>query len=178
MALETAQQLLNTLRKRRTARLLRLTPPSCPIRNDVTFARNVRPHTSARSPATTIATHLALMSPLCTCSIQGGELFERVIDDDFVLTEKACAVFMRQICEGMEYIHSRSIIHLDMKVSQPQSVRLFRFFDLNTHMHPIFFIFAPHCSQKTFSASQRRAIGSRSSTSGSRAGTIRARSCR
>lgn len=50
------------------------------------------------------------------CSIEGGELFERVIDDDFVLTEKACTIFVRQICEGLDYIHSQSIIHLDMKV--------------------------------------------------------------
>lgn len=49
-------------------------------------------------------------------SIEGGELFERVIDDDFVLTEKACSIFVRQICEGLDYIHSKSIIHLDMKV--------------------------------------------------------------
>jgi len=47
--------------------------------------------------------------------IQGGELLERVIDEDFVLTERACAVFMRQICEGIEFIHSKRIIHLDMK---------------------------------------------------------------
>ncbi|XP_022662813.1 myosin light chain kinase, smooth muscle-like isoform X3 [Varroa jacobsoni] len=37
--------------------------------------------------------------------IRGGELFERVIDDDFVLTEKACTVFLRQICEGLSYMH-------------------------------------------------------------------------
>lgn len=49
-------------------------------------------------------------------SIEGGELFERVIDDDFVLTEKAVTIFMRQICEGVEYIHSQNILHLDMKV--------------------------------------------------------------
>lgn len=50
-------------------------------------------------------------------SVQGGELFERVIDEDFVLTERVCAVFMRQIVEGIEYIHSKRIVHLDMKVS-------------------------------------------------------------
>lgn len=48
--------------------------------------------------------------------IEGGELFERVIDDDFFLTERSCAVFMRQICEGIEFVHSQNILHLDMKV--------------------------------------------------------------
>lgn len=47
--------------------------------------------------------------------IEGGELFERVIDDDFILTEKSCTVFMRQICEGIEFIHKQNILHLDMK---------------------------------------------------------------
>lgn len=47
--------------------------------------------------------------------IEGGELFERVIDDDFILTEKIVTVYMRQICEGVEYMHSQNILHLDMK---------------------------------------------------------------
>ncbi|XP_039307593.1 striated muscle preferentially expressed protein kinase isoform X2 [Solenopsis invicta] len=47
--------------------------------------------------------------------IDGGELFERVIDDDFVLTERSCAVFMRQICEGIEFMHGQKILHLDLK---------------------------------------------------------------
>lgn len=51
-------------------------------------------------------------------SIQGGELFERVIDEDFVLTERACACFMKQICEAMDYLHSNKVIHLDMKVKK------------------------------------------------------------
>ena len=50
--------------------------------------------------------------------IDGGELFDRVLDDKFLLTEKACSVFMRQICEAMDYIHECNIIHLDLKVRQ------------------------------------------------------------
>lgn len=52
---------------------------------------------------------------LC-CSIHGGELFDRAISEDFLLTEKACVCIVRQICEAIEFIHSQNIIHLDMKV--------------------------------------------------------------
>lgn len=47
--------------------------------------------------------------------ISGGELFERVVADDFTLTEKDCILFMRQICEGVVYMHSQNIVHLDLK---------------------------------------------------------------
>ena len=50
-----------------------------------------------------------------TCSIHGGELFERVIDDEFTLTERSCTVFVKQICEGVAFIHSQNILHLDLK---------------------------------------------------------------
>ncbi|KAL5963410.1 Myosin light chain kinase smooth muscle [Taenia solium] len=47
--------------------------------------------------------------------ITGGELFERVIDDNFDLDEEICEKFMRQILQGVEYIHSQHVIHLDLK---------------------------------------------------------------
>ncbi len=49
-------------------------------------------------------------------SIGGGELFDRVIEEEFVLSELACCIFMKQILEGVHYIHTHNIIHLDLKV--------------------------------------------------------------
>jgi len=48
--------------------------------------------------------------------INGGELFERVVADDFTLTEFDCVGFMRQICDGVRFMHQKNIIHLDLKV--------------------------------------------------------------
>lgn len=38
-----------------------------------------------------------------------------MIDDDFKLTEKACTILVRQVCEAMKFVHSNNIIHLDLK---------------------------------------------------------------
>lgn len=49
-------------------------------------------------------------------SVEGGELFERIIDDDYHLTEVDCMVFVRQICEGIRFMHHMRVLHLDLKV--------------------------------------------------------------
>ena len=47
--------------------------------------------------------------------IGGGELFEKVVADDFTLTEHDCVLFMRQICQAIGYMHHKDIVHLDLK---------------------------------------------------------------
>ncbi|NXQ70623.1 MYLK2 kinase, partial [Quiscalus mexicanus] len=47
--------------------------------------------------------------------VEGGELFERIIDDDYHLTEVDCMVFVRQICEGIRFMHHMGVLHLDLK---------------------------------------------------------------
>ena len=48
--------------------------------------------------------------------LDGGELFERVVEEDYQLIESECCLFMAQICRGMEYLHSKQIVPLDIKV--------------------------------------------------------------
>uniref|UniRef100_A0A674EAQ7 Myosin light chain kinase, smooth muscle n=1 Tax=Salmo trutta TaxID=8032 RepID=A0A674EAQ7_SALTR len=47
--------------------------------------------------------------------ISGGELFERIIDEDFELTEREVIKYMLQIVDGVHYIHKQGIVHLDLK---------------------------------------------------------------
>ncbi|XP_041118018.1 myosin light chain kinase, smooth muscle-like isoform X1 [Polyodon spathula] len=47
--------------------------------------------------------------------ISGGELFERIIDEDFELTEREVIKYMKQITDGVQFIHQQGIVHLDLK---------------------------------------------------------------
>ena len=48
-------------------------------------------------------------------SVGGRELLERIISEDYMLTERECVHFMRQICTAVSYIHSQHVLHLDLK---------------------------------------------------------------
>ncbi|OTF83012.1 twitchin-like protein, partial [Euroglyphus maynei] len=47
--------------------------------------------------------------------MSGGELFERITDDNYTMTEAEAANYMRQIIEGIKHMHEKNIIHLDIK---------------------------------------------------------------
>ncbi|KAF7706696.1 myosin light chain kinase 3 isoform X1 [Silurus meridionalis] len=47
--------------------------------------------------------------------VNGGELFDRIIDENYTLTELDTIMFVRQICEGLRYMHKMYILHLDLK---------------------------------------------------------------
>ncbi|XP_049635463.1 myosin light chain kinase 2, skeletal/cardiac muscle, partial [Suncus etruscus] len=47
--------------------------------------------------------------------IEGGELFERIVDEDYPLTEVDTMVFVRQICDGILFMHKMNVLHLDLK---------------------------------------------------------------
>ncbi|MEQ2208524.1 hypothetical protein XENOCAPTIV_004730 [Xenoophorus captivus] len=47
--------------------------------------------------------------------VEGGELFDRIIDENYNLTELDTVLFIRQISEGLQYMHKNYILHLDLK---------------------------------------------------------------
>jgi len=48
-------------------------------------------------------------------SVTGGELLQRFVNEDN-LTESEAAYYLRQLLLAVEYMHSRNVIHLDLKV--------------------------------------------------------------
>nr|XP_013003096.1 myosin light chain kinase family member 4 isoform X1 [Cavia porcellus] len=47
--------------------------------------------------------------------VEGGELFDRIIDENCSLTELDTILFIKQICEGIKHMHQMYILHLDLK---------------------------------------------------------------
>uniref|UniRef100_A0A8C2V573 Myosin light chain kinase family member 4 n=1 Tax=Chinchilla lanigera TaxID=34839 RepID=A0A8C2V573_CHILA len=47
--------------------------------------------------------------------VEGGELFDRIIDENCSLTELDTILFVKQICEGIKHMHQMYILHLDLK---------------------------------------------------------------
>ncbi|CAL8280215.1 unnamed protein product [Lota lota] len=47
--------------------------------------------------------------------VDGGELFDRIIDVNYTLMELETVSFIRQICEGLQHMHKMYILHLDLK---------------------------------------------------------------
>ncbi|XP_028842978.1 myosin light chain kinase, smooth muscle-like [Denticeps clupeoides] len=47
--------------------------------------------------------------------VAGGELFERIVDENFEHTEVNSAHYMQQILQGLQFMHQQDIVHLDLK---------------------------------------------------------------
>lgn len=61
--------------------------------------------------------HQSHQTILITEYLAGGNLFERLSDSQYELTENKCKMFMRQIMSGVSFIHSRNVIHLHLTPS-------------------------------------------------------------
>jgi hypothetical protein len=52
---------------------------------------------------------------LITEFLSGGELFEKIADPNYKMTEPEAKRYIRQICLGLQHMHENNIVHLDIK---------------------------------------------------------------
>ncbi len=67
-------------------------------------------------PHFSLALLLLFLAHMHACSLNGGELFDYVVEREF-LEESQAVNYLTQILEAMAFCHERSIIHLDLKVT-------------------------------------------------------------
>jgi serine/threonine protein kinase len=48
--------------------------------------------------------------------LSGGELFDRIADEDYKMTEAEVINYIKQVCDGLAHMHENNIVHLDVKV--------------------------------------------------------------
>lgn len=57
-------------------------------------------------------------------SVSGGELFDHVCANEY-LDEVEAAAFIKQILFGIHHLHSRHVVHMDIKVGAVSLLRMF-----------------------------------------------------
>lgn len=80
-------------------------------------------------------------------SVGGGELFDRIIDENYKLMELDAVMFIRQICEGLQHMHKMYILHLDLKVGCDSNLPLFKVGPMKI-TESLLFLFFAHPARK------------------------------
>ena len=56
-------------------------------------------------------------------SVSGGELFEKVVENNELMSEDEAREYVRQILLGVQHMHKHNIVHLDLKVSLCSNIK-------------------------------------------------------
>lgn len=48
--------------------------------------------------------------------VTGGELFEKLTEEEYI-SEKDVTFYMKQVLQGVQHMHEKEILHLDLKVN-------------------------------------------------------------